>query len=44
MVSAPSGPASFQTGFPVRPDRLVEARTPTTYGRPWRTPPGTGSV
>ncbi|WP_032795412.1 FAD-binding oxidoreductase, partial [Streptomyces sp. HCCB10043] len=31
MVSASAGtapPASFQTGFPIRPDRLVEARTP----------------
>ncbi|MEU6612605.1 FAD-binding oxidoreductase [Streptomyces parvus] len=28
MVSASSGPASFQTGFPILPDRLVEARTP----------------
>lgn len=27
MVSAPSGPATFRTGFPVRPDRLIEART-----------------
>ncbi|MEV8002507.1 FAD-binding oxidoreductase [Streptomyces parvus] len=31
MVSAssdPVTPATFQTGFPIRPDRLVEARTP----------------
>lgn len=30
MSSRPGGsaPASFQTGFPIRPDRLVEARTP----------------
>lgn len=27
MVSASSGPATFRTGFPVRPDRLIEART-----------------
>lgn len=34
MVSAsagaegPAGPATFQTGFPIRPDRLIEAATP----------------
>ncbi|ONI54010.1 MULTISPECIES: FAD-binding oxidoreductase [unclassified Streptomyces] len=28
MVSAPPAPPTFQTGFPIRPDRLVEAATP----------------
>ncbi|MEV7844385.1 FAD-binding protein [Streptomyces cyaneofuscatus] len=28
MVSAPPAPPAFQTGFPIRPDRLVEAATP----------------
>ncbi|MEU0376902.1 FAD-binding protein [Streptomyces cyaneofuscatus] len=28
MVSAPPAPPAFQTGFPIRPGRLVEAATP----------------
>ncbi|MFE8975468.1 FAD-binding oxidoreductase [Streptomyces cyaneofuscatus] len=28
MVSAPPAPPTFQTGFPIRPGRLVEAATP----------------
>ncbi|MGV9524567.1 MULTISPECIES: hypothetical protein [unclassified Streptomyces] len=39
--TTPAGPVAFQTGFPIRPDRLIGARTggsgtPPTMSGGWR--------